>query len=388
MKDNSPIYNAIPIIFEDKIHKDSLFHYTSITGALLMLKDIQNKKCHLFAGNMMYQNDKNELREGIEIVKGIETTEDEYKKIVVECINDLNDNIYISCFSSQRDLLEQWKYYGKDCGLSIEFDFSECEGFWQEGAEISEETKQVVKYNTRMNNKDIDKYIDEFINGKESSDYNDVIKMETEFSNTRGGIDLKPLDVIYDDKLKVEYVEKLVVSQRENILKKLDIQKTEERIKGYIDCAISTLIPICKNRFFEHEKESRLLFYPMEKTKVEYREKNSRILPFIKCTIVNKDANKYPIKSITIGPGNNQNLVFNAIINLLEGNSNENFYTEEYCDNILKQDISFTDESQVIDKTEFQEMTCIKNEITSEKVLVYHSVGNILVYKSPIPFRD
>lgn len=384
MKDNSPIYNAIPIIFEDKIHKDSLFHYTSITGALLMLKDIQSKKCYLFAGNMMYQNDKNELREGIEIVKGMETTENEYKKKVVESIKDLNDNIYISCFSSQRDLLEQWKYYGKDCGLSIEFDFSECEGFWQEDVEISDKTKHVIKYNMCLNVNDIDKYI----NGKESSDYNNVIKIETELVDTRGGIDLKPLDVIYDDKLKAEYAEKLVVSQRENILKKLDIQKTEEKIKGYIDCAISTLIPICKNRFFEHEKESRLLFYPMEKTKVEYREKNSRILPYIKCTIVNKDANKYPIKSITIGPGNNQNLIFNAVINLLEGNGNENFYTEEYCNDILKQDISFTDESQVVDKTEFQEMVCIKNEITSEKVLVYHSVGNILVYKSSIPFRD
>ena len=122
--------------------KKFFYHYTSIAGFLLMMKDIRDKKCYLFPGNTQYQNDANELFEGEKFIGAYieqKNTRDQTKQLLEKSLNHFSKNVYIACFSSDRDMLEQWKYYGKNCGLSIGFDFNECEGFWKKDAKISDD---------------------------------------------------------------------------------------------------------------------------------------------------------------------------------------------------------------------------------------------------------
>lgn len=85
------------------------------------------------------------------------------------------------------------------------------------------------------------------------------------------------------------------------------------------------------------------MFFPDIDAKIKYRKKNSRILPYLKCVVVNKDESKYPILSVTVGPGNNQNIIFNAVINILEGNDNINFFSEDEEQKIINEGKNYTD---------------------------------------------
>lgn len=388
MSDYSEIYNAIPKIFKSKVQENSLYHYTSITGFLLMMKDIKERKCYLFPGNMRYQNDAHELIEGISFIADIckDKIAENILNAIKKSIKNLNNNIYIACFSSNGNLLEQWKYYGKDCGLSIEFNFSECEGFWQKNIEIGEE--QNIKEYTLI--KTLESKDELFFDNKDYGfDFseNNIFNCVSSKELTRNGISLNPIKVLYEKNEKVDIIKNLIIDNREQIMDELKLANSPMNINDYINCVISAFIPICKNRFFSHEQESRLLFYPIDGTEILYREKSNRILPYIKCTVVNKDSKKYPIKSITVGPGVNQNLVFNSVISILEGVDNEKFISENDCSVVLQSEKYYTNINDIIRNTMYQEISCLINN-NGEKMIVYHSVGNILVYKSQIPFRD
>lgn len=379
------MYNIIPVIFKEQIHKKSLFHYTSITGFLLMMKDIREKKCYIFPGHMKYQNDKQELSEGIYFIEThnsqLANTSDLER--LPNSIKELNNNIYIVCFSSDGDLLEQWKYYGNNCGLSIEFDFSQCEGFFDD-KKIEQNARTVSEFTV------IDKISEKFCEVKSEpffdfEDKSDCINDEI-FDTTRGGISLNAVDVLYTETEKIKIMQRVLDKDIDENMKKLNLNNTGINRERYIDCTVSTFVPICKNHNFEHERESRLLFFPYKDTKIMYREKNNRILPYLKCTVVNKDTDKYPISSVTIGPGNNQNLIFNSVINMLEGTDNINFFSEENfeTENIKR---TFTDLLELKKSIVRGEICCYKKN-ENENVMVYCSTTGILVFKSAIPFRD
>lgn len=385
MNDYSEVYNIIPIIFEEKLHKETLFHYTNIAGFLLMMENIRDKKCYIFPGHMKFQNDKQELIEGISFIKEniYDIPNNEIYQKVTNSLDELNNNIYITCFSSNGDLLEQWKYYGNNCGLSIEFDFNQCEGFFDDG-KIEKESRNVFLYEAKeacFEKNDINKKIG-FDFEEEFWDVN-----KTLHTTTRGGISLYPINVLYTNKEKIEIVNQALNENINENMATLNLYNSSINKNEYIDCAVSTIVPICKNCNFEHEKESRLIFFPLKEAKIKYREKNNRILPYLKCTVVNKDANKYPIISVTVGPGNNQNLVFNAVISMLEGHDNAKFISEEDCEAIKRNKSKYSDLSELKAKICPGELSYYKNE-KEENVIVYCSINGILVYKSAIPFRD
>ncbi len=395
MKDYNDIYNAIPVIFSDQITYDSLFHYTSIEGFLLMMRDIQDKKCYLFPGNIRYQNDSAEIQEGVSIIKKLTGSKKEFESDTVEQIDNhlrekmfealdqLNNNdFYISCFSMERDLLEQWKYYGKDCGLSIEFDFKECEGFWE--GDISKIEIKVgssaPKYSVEKHKEYDNNYL---FNWDDNESCDDSFSIKEKRILTQKGVSLYPIKVIYEDNLKEVFFKKNILENYSRNKNKLKFSSYQTGVKECINWALSIFIPICKNHFYEHEREARLIFYPFDKTKIEYRVKNNRILPYLKCLIVNKDGNKYPIKSVTVGPGNNQNLVFNAVINIIEGNENKMYFTDDAINKERKE----CDQEKVfncIPRGHLGRVKCKNSEVST----VYRSFNDILVYKSPIPFRD
>lgn len=395
------IYDIIPRIFDEIKVEGSVYHYTSITGFLLMMEDIQKKQCHIFPGHMKYQNDTNELVEGKKFLddflndekyenivgnlKFLNNVNEKYKNMkpseIIEDLEVYNQNIYISCFSSNRDLLEQWKYYGKSCGLSIEFNFQECEGFFSMDNNLVIETSTNYKHICKKNNKEIK---DDDVFHRNTKKLH--IERE-EFNKTIGGITLQPIKVLYEHPeedngiTKQTLLTKVICDNEENI-KYLGWVIHDLNRQKYIKSSLSAFIPICKNHYFSHEHESRLLFFPISDMKIKYREKNNRILPYLKCTIINKNPNKFPIKSITVGPGQNQNLIMNSVINIIDGEKCV-FFSDEEMNNVN----AFDNEELLRQNLKPGELSAYYNE-HHEKVIVYNTHCNILIYKSPIPFRD
>lgn len=383
---HSEMYNIIPIIFKNKIHEGSCYHYTNIEGFLLMMEDIREKKCYIFPGHTRYQNDIQELSEGVSYVKLSisQITDKQVTERILEDLNELDNNIYISCFSSDRDSLEQWKYYGSNCGLSIEFDFAQCEGFFND-EQIPAKGMDLFQYDISQNSCNEDT-ITKWDTNLNFDDATENISKKL-YEHTRGGISLTPVEVLYSDEEKNVAMENMLGNNIESNMSKLSLYSSSLNKKAYVDCAISTFIPICKNHYFAHEKEARLLFFPDIDTKIKYRKKNGRILPYLKCIVVNKDENKYPISSVTVGPGSNQNLIFNAVINILEGHDNTKFFPEEDEQEIIKQSKTYSNLEKLKSHISSGEFCCYKRT-DNEKVLVYCSTTGILVYKSDIPFRD
>ena len=58
--------------------------------------------------------------------------------------------------------------------------------------------------------------------------------------------------------------------------------------------------------------------------KVSYRPRgNEYIIPYLKIKIKSKDNTQYPIKSLTVGPGQNQELIFKSLIMFVQSNFSE-----------------------------------------------------------------
>jgi len=272
------------------------FHYTSQASFYAMFKDYTEEivKCEygkkkkyvtLFASQVQFLNDRQEYIEGVKIVSNanIPTT-------------DLFESIFVTCFCGKEDLLSQWKYYGKDCGISIEFDFSKdvrlC-WFALMKKENVEETPFVYWTSIRP--------------------YSVIYKNhETEFDRIRNEV-------------------------RNNKFKDLSDKE-----------AANIFVPYCKNSKFSEENESRLVFYPIKSelpngdcllTQLEYRESKGKIIPQFKCKIAYENNNEriIPVKSVMIGPGYNQHLVFNSVINMLEPDREKvRFFSDEEIENAVK----------------------------------------------------
>lgn len=320
----------------DKSTGERFFHYTSQESFCAMFNDYINqiddynhnidnlKYVTLFASQMQYLNDKQEYKEGIEVINDANID-----------VSQLFDSIFITCFCGKEDLLSQWKYYGKNCGISIEFDFKKTTRLcWYDLIEHSKKSDPPYAY----------------------------------------WASIKPHKVFYKNHNEKFKLIKSIVDN--NIYK--DVADKE---------AANIFIPFCKNKNFSEESESRLIFYPiisqLDKDKylstpMAYRISNGKIIPQFKCKIAFGDEHKakysIPVKSIMIGPGNNQRLVFNSILSMLERDKkNLKFYSDEEIDKIFK------------DKTQLNK----DNKIGLHRGrLTYKTKDNILISMSNIPFRD
>ena len=328
-------YELISKCFPDTDNKQKYIHYTSQESFFAMFKDYveqideetlnidKPKFVCLFASQMQYLNDKQEYKEGLEIIKnsGVDTSQ-------------LFESIFVTCFCGKEDLLSQWKYYGKNCGIAIEFDFNE---------------------STRL------------------CWYTEVKDKMPQTPSLIYWANVKPHNVFY--KNHGQHFEKIKSIVNNNVFK--DTADKE---------AANIFIPFCKNGNFIEEKESRIVFYPLRSeadkdqyfyTPMEYRVSNGKIIPQFKCKISLADENskrKIPVKSIMVGPGNNQRLVFNSIINMLErGKENIKFFSDDELDKILKEQTKLMKSNN---------LGLHNGRIT------YRTKDKILISMSNIPFRD
>lgn len=284
--ENSEIGNLFP-----KQSDGKFFHYTSLSSAMQMLK-IEGRNMVLFASHFLFLNDSREFKEGVLLLnkklnaltknsslnEEITTVCKKYQKKFEqepEILSTVYPNHFVVSFCKDGNSLGQWKYYGKNCGIAIEYDLKKLnyDGYhtW--------ERKHIGSY---------------------------------------------PIyDIIYED------VEKEAVI--DNILKRLNgiNDELEYQAENIILQACAS-VSFMKSTFFYKENESRLLFAPIYDDSraispnndpmklIHFRETMGKIKPYLKISVEHKDQSCIPIKSITIGPGHNQMQIFNAIVMLVQ----------------------------------------------------------------------
>ena len=309
--------------------KNTLYHYCSIEVCNEILKYYfeNENQLELFATNYLFFNDTEELKNGENILiklmrkKIKELNEyrgnEELKKFISATIkrlksDDLNSSVkdlkevYVTCFCQKNNLLNQWKYYGKNSGVSIEFDFSNC------NYEIYKENRY----------------------------------------------DFYTYPIIYKNQLKkkvlLDKIEKMCKEYEDKKNKNVDIN----RILSNDFDKIHMLCTLLKHKDFKDEKESRFIVSPLyyESPKdiseqIHYRIKNNIVVPYLKVKIRKTDKISPIIKSITVGPGSNQNVVYLGIKHFLINKS-------------------------------------YKDEIEYEKIRDGECINGIILRKSKTPFRD
>lgn len=237
-----------------------------LTGETIMREGKEYKYLTFFASHLRYLNDRNEY------IKAFQ----KLKKELLDEKDSLNEDIFVACFSQGDDNLTQWKYYGKDTGLAIEFEID----------------------NVMLNYCNKDKAI----------------------------YDMKfcPRSVVYHDQI--------------DILNCLKASRLEGISRNPADVG-QAFIPFWKDSSFKDELECRIALYNImtssgkQISKTQYRSSGGLIKPFIEMKMflmTPEGQSKLPIKNICVGPGQNQVYVFNAVYRMLEPDPKlvEEFYLD------------------------------------------------------------
>ncbi len=297
----SYIINAFDSNSKIIINNTSAFHYTSFDNCIKMLKptDENDYYLELFASHYNYMNDTKEFLQGLHyIIKQLDQmprfsdtkinkTIASFKKIFSDYKNIPFYAIpphYVISFNTECNNLAQWKYYGKNCGIAIEYDLNNCLfSNYKTTPDYVEHSSYYVNYNQNEQQDEIKKILDELV-----------------------------------------YLDNDSEEQNKQIHCKDILLKT------------FAAASFMKDENYKDEKEVRLLFAPnyqdessetSEENKkklmklVEYRPRDKEyIIPYLKIRLKSTNDNQYPIKSLTVGPGQNQDLIFKSLIMFVQSN--------------------------------------------------------------------
>lgn len=149
--------------------KNIVYYYCSLESAYHILKSGK-----IFASDLLYMNDKEELNFGIEVMmEALRTIAEDkssnYDKklkkwLEKEFLNSPNeekfkkelekDHVYIACFTHKSDDLNQWRAYGDNgYGVCIKFDFNVClndklsDDFWMQDVVYIDKNKIIKNKN-------------------------------------------------------------------------------------------------------------------------------------------------------------------------------------------------------------------------------------------------
>lgn len=265
------------------------FHYTSLENCINMLNH-ENDIFEMWASHVSFLNDKEEMINGLDLInrkvddlllsRGDDLSDwiEEYKEQRVNQLAILNE-VFVICFCSKRSLLSQWKYYGKNSGVAIEYNLDRCKYAGYIDGKIEDEEGRFIP--------------------------NYVYK------------------VIYDNLEKQQIIDDFIKKQIYNISQeRIDNTERKREIFRKMD-RLYSFAPLFKHDSFQEENESRLLFRPLYLHNpqnigdlINYRVSDGRIVPYMKIKIRGNQegANREPvIKSLTVGPGQNQDLIFQAL---------------------------------------------------------------------------
>lgn len=284
-----------------------LYYYTTTQTLQFILQ-----KGNIYATNIRYMNDSEEYTNGLqEIYKLVEKDDilkewsrlrdipidrNEIRNVFTErslneCMMDLE--YYSISFCKKNDLLSQWAIYARESGVSIRMNFEDREYVFSTFAEENVNTDR-VKWRTRPREVHYFTY--------------------DSMSNDR--------ELYRDESFKI--LDKLLVKQ-----KRTDYIEQMEKWKN-----IATYI---KRFDFYQEAESRIVFDPKLASgspRIDYRNDKKVIKPYIDIEC----QNGWPVWGVMVGPGFNQEIVFNSIKHLLDHSAVQNQIkeTRQYAERIAE----------------------------------------------------
>ena len=298
-----------PLYFEEMYPydiPDVIWHYTNLNALLGILGDSNvsrkpDKKMSFWFTRSDCLNDKSEGLEILKIIKKASSElleageiDDSFHNVVcatktprkqtfpfpVTSTNDIEEDlqvhtavrsleadVFICCFSKEKDLLEMWRYYAKsEDGYCLKIQ--------------TEELFSTLKeyYYSEKVNKDVE-----------------YVKL-TEFS------------VLYSDSEKTDYIKSCLSKAYKGYkddLEEYGADSAEESLKGYLHLLIRENQFRFKNECFSSEKEFRIVAYRPKKKlewlendlpKIKYRQHDGMLIPYIE--IASKDA----LRGVQIGP--------------------------------------------------------------------------------------
>jgi len=297
---SSESFYSISKNFEVPDNKN-FYHYASVDAVRSMLQH-KDQTYTMWASHLSFLNDSEEFENGerlmFRVLKnfikndlcGAHHEDNEIFRNIVETfinaaksadkdisINDeiiFNRNIYILCFCMEKNSLNQWKYYGRESGIALEFNLRECD-----------------------------------VSGVDCNDENNTICPQI-------------YKVIYDDKEKRSIVENFISKKYQVFLR-----GSEDRERNLLR-ALANMYGICplfKHKDFRDEKECRMIFRPQYsysqkpqdvRRLVKYRKRGDILLPYMEIKLHLNSGHSIAaplIKNIYIGPGENQDLLYMSI---------------------------------------------------------------------------
>lgn len=376
--------------------RGELWHYTSARAIFSIFQDyikgLADKtayvhKCSFLASNIRFLNDAKEYSDGLEI----------YNKLLQEGtiledktrLQDLRDasgfqmdGIYLVSFCGNGDLLSQWKWYGKDSGVALKFEFEEAH--YSISHPIEENDKaDGIKYHPMPSD----------AHGTRPSDVDG-------FSDVQMSI----VPVRYTEEDKKKYLQHLLGTKYENY----------SNPGSVIPMAF---VPFCKDVGFSEEKESRLVFFACDPQgrcsyNIEYNTAEpGRIKPAMRVNVSNQvtapdisdiirprshppqsaaTAQRNLISEVIIGPGQNQNLVFNLMIHVFD---RINYRFHEETESEHSRLLSPIPKKEFLKKAKLERTVYNVNwpsKPKSKKMITrlsYLCENGIVIMKSSTPFR-
>lgn len=305
---------AFAMIYRDLglICANDVYHYTDTSGFISIM---QNQE--LWASHIAFMNDRFEFLHGKELFRNkliqkiseVSEPEQQVLKNAVKSLDkEISDGVYpISgkdvfsiSFSSERDSLEMWRGYGRECGIAIAFGRSrgEC-------SLIREE-----KYEKLL---DVYGCIAEDV----CPDHRHMFL---------------PFFVLYDEQNKINLIDQVIelslkcfANQRE-ILKSSDLRATIVA-SDLLSDLIFMLNPLLKHPGFKGEAECRFVDNHVsyqDTPKIYYRNRGGIVLPYVKYKILDincRPLKKMPISEIIVGPGLKQGKVVDSVKYFCEKNN-------------------------------------------------------------------
>lgn len=255
-----------------------LFYYTSVdTASKILVSGI------MWATNIRYMNDSEELSNGLdEIEKYDGSNKDNIKLCISELKKEKCIMHYTLSFSGHEDSLSQWSMYSKESGVSLEMDFGKRSPWLKydfENYELKKPHNQKIKHVI---------YCTSSSNGMPPKELKSAMKKINEMINERCG----------DESASLPYI-------RESVA----------------ECAA-----LIKRYEFYQEDEYRAIFnlnniQITENSPIFYRTDANVLKSYIKVRCRNGKDVGWPVVSVMVGPGFNQDVVFNSLIFFLD-NSN------------------------------------------------------------------
>lgn len=248
-----------------------LFYYTTTETMRYVVT-----KGDIYATNVRYLNDSEEYINGLREIKKLYDIVDKSErnelaelaeKQEYEKIKEDASDIYSISFSKASDLLSQWHMYAKESGVQIKMNFDEkkeylyycqkCDG--KKGAKVKKFETKPVFYLTQV--------------GMPEEEYEQIGKqVQEQFSD------------IYNENMEMVSTWKI-------------------------------LAPFIKNYGFKQEEEVRAVFLSSQnELQIEYRNDRGVLKPYLDIEM----KNGWPISEIMVGPGRNQNQVFQSICHFLD----------------------------------------------------------------------